>query len=83
MNMWHLFDYTKNYKYDFFKTKASLLEKIITWILRYFLALDFHYGQWHPAKQMTKITNFASNGQIGLKIGQRCGFLPEITHRKF
>ena len=42
-----------------------------------------HYGLWHPANKMTKITNFACSGPIGLKIGQRCGFLPEITHTKF
>ena len=34
-------------------------------------------------KIIAKITNFASSGPIGLKIGQRCGFLPEITHNKF
>ena len=35
------------------------------------------------ANRMTKITNFAPSGPIGLKIGQRCGFLPEITYTKF
>ena len=30
-----------------------------------------------------KNTNFASSGPIWLKIGQRCGFPPEITHTKF
>ena len=42
-----------------------------------------HYGLWHPANKMTKITNFASIGPIELKIGQRSRFLPEITHTKF
>ena len=27
--------------------------------------------------------NFASTGPIRLKISQRCGFYPEITHNKF
>ena len=38
---------------------------------------------WLCANKMTKITNFASSGPIGLKIGQRCGYPPEITHTKF
>ena len=42
-----------------------------------------HYGLWHPANKMTKITNFDSSCPIGLKIGQRWGFLPEITHTNF
>ena len=29
---------------------------------------------------MTKNANFASTGPIRPKIGQRCGFPPEITH---
>ena len=33
----------------------------------------WHYGLWHPANKITKITNFASSGPNGLKIGQRCG----------
>ena len=42
-----------------------------------------HYGLCHPANKITKITNFACSGPIGSKIGQRCGFLPEITNTKF
>ena len=40
-----------------------------------------HYGLRHPANKMTKLINYASSGPIGLKIGQRCGFLQEITHK--
>ena len=42
-----------------------------------------HYRLWHPANKMTKTTNFASSGPIGLKIGQRCWFHREITHTRF
>ena len=42
-----------------------------------------HYGLRHSANKMTKITNFASGGPIGRKIGQRCEFLLEITHKTF
>ena len=38
-----------------------------------------HYWLWNSAN---KIANFASSGPIGLKIGQRCGFLLEIAHTK-
>ena len=30
--------------------------------------------------KMTRYTNFAYTGPIRLKIGQRCGFSPEIIH---
>ena len=42
-----------------------------------------HYGRWQDANKMTKIINFDPIGPIRLKIGQRCGFPPEITHNKF
>ena len=41
-----------------------------------------HYGRWQAANKMTKNNKFASNGPIKLKIGQRCRFPPEITHKK-
>ena len=38
-----------------------------------------HYRLWHPTNEMTKMTSC----QIELKIGQRCGVLPRIAHKKF
>ena len=41
------------------------------------------WGVGGGAHKMTKITNFSFSGPIGMKIGQRCGFLPEIKHTQF
>ena len=50
---------------------------------------DYIYGHLPPTMghdtlqiKLLKITNFASSDPIGLKIGQRCGFFLEITHKK-
>ena len=41
-----------------------------------------HYGLWHPANKVSKMTNSSSSGPIWLKIRQRCWFPAEITHTK-
>ena len=59
-----------------------LIGPVISWSVWDLSSLG-HYGLWQAANKMSKITNSASSGPNELKIGQRCGFPAEITHKKF